>query len=92
MHGTEGSIFARGVMTQRPVGEVTLVTANGAEAVPFPADDLYAVAVDEFAAAVEGRGRPAADGVDGVKSLAVALAVRAAAVSGRRADVDYGGL
>ena len=92
VHGTEGSIFARGVMTQAPVGEIALVTAKGTEAVPFPGDDLYAVAVDEFLAAVEGRGRPAADGVDGVKSLAVALAVREAAASGRRCDVNYGGL
>ena len=43
------------------------------------------------AEAVAGRGRPAADGVDGVKSLAVALAVREAARTGRAVRVDYEG-
>jgi 1,5-anhydro-D-fructose reductase (1,5-anhydro-D-mannitol-forming) len=91
VHGTEGSIFARGVLTQRPVGEVELVTAEGREAVPLIHHNLYERAVRLFAEAVEGRGRPAADGRDGVASLAVALAVREAAASGRRVAVDYGG-
>jgi 1,5-anhydro-D-fructose reductase (1,5-anhydro-D-mannitol-forming) len=92
VHGTEGSVFATGVMTQRPVGEITLVTAAGREGMPFSPHDLYARGVAEFLAAVEGRGRPAADGRDGVKSLAVALAVREAARTGRRVAVDYGDL
>ncbi len=92
VHGSEGSIFATGVMTQAPVGEVTLVTAAGREAVPFSAHDLYAKGVAAFVAAVQGEGRPAATGEDGVKSLAVALAVREAAASGRRVTVGYGGV
>jgi len=91
VHGTEGSIFARGVMTQAPVGEVELVTAKGREAIPFPATDLYTTGVAEFVAAVAGKGRPAADGADGVKSLAVALAVKRAADTGARVAVDYAG-
>jgi 1,5-anhydro-D-fructose reductase (1,5-anhydro-D-mannitol-forming) len=91
VHGTEGSIFARGVMTQLPVGEITLVTAKGPEAVPFAAHDLYAFGVARFCEAVAGRGTPAATGWDGVKSLAVAAAVRAAAAAGARVIVDYGG-
>jgi 1,5-anhydro-D-fructose reductase (1,5-anhydro-D-mannitol-forming) len=47
--------------------------------------------VGEFLAAMAGRGRPAADGADGVKSLAVALAVREAARTGRRVAVQYEG-
>ena len=90
VHGTEGSIFARGVMTQNPVGEVELVTAAGREAIPFPDHDLYTQGLADFGAAVRGQGRPAADGRDGVKSLAVALAVRAAAQSGTRQSVSYG--
>jgi 1,5-anhydro-D-fructose reductase (1,5-anhydro-D-mannitol-forming) len=89
VHGTEGSIVARGVMTQHPVGEVELVTAAGRQAVSFPAHDLYDQAVADFAAAVQGKGRPAADGWDGVKSLAVALAVRKAAETGTRQTVEY---
>ncbi|OYW62565.1 MAG: fructose reductase [Rhodobacterales bacterium 12-65-15] len=90
VHGTEGSIFATGVMTQQPVGEVTLVTAAGRGTVPFPAHDLYAQAVADFLAAVSGRGQVAASGRDGVASLAVALAVREAARTGLRQLVDYG--
>jgi 1,5-anhydro-D-fructose reductase (1,5-anhydro-D-mannitol-forming) len=89
VHGTEGSIFARGVMTQQPVGQVTLVTAQGREAVPYPTHNLYAQAVADFLSAVEGRGRVAADGQDGIASLAVALAVRQAAATGTLQTVDY---
>jgi len=90
VHGTEGSIFATGVMTQAPVGEVALVTAKGREAVTYPRHDLYGQAVADFLAAVAGTGRPAADGQDGIASLAVALAVREAARTGARQVVSYG--
>lgn len=92
VHGTEGSIFARGVMTQQPVGQIELVTATGREFVPYSDHNLYVEAVRRFADAVAGQGQPAADGWDGVKSLAVALAVRDAATSGTRIHVNYGGL
>ena len=90
VHGTEGSIFARGVMTQQPVGEIEMVTARGREAVPFPPHNLYVQGVTDFLAAVAGHGAPAATGPDGVASLAVALAVRKAAQTGTRQQVDYG--
>ena len=90
VHGTTGSIFARGVMTQMPVGEVELVTAEGREGVPFSAHNLYVQGVTDFLAAVAGTGLPAASGADGVASLAVALAVREAARTGIRQVVDYG--
>ena len=90
VHGTEGSIYAHGVMTQQAVGEVELVTEAGREVVPTPPHNLYERAVRLFADAVEGQGRPAADGWDGVASLAVALAVRDAARNGARTRVDYG--
>lgn len=89
-HGTRGSIFARGVMTQQPVGTVELVTAAGRESISFSPHNLYVQAVSRFVEAINGRGTPAADGEDGVKSLAVAMAVKQAADSGRRQDVDYG--
>ena len=92
VHGTLGSIFARGVMTQAPMGEIELVTAAGREVVPYSGHNLYGEAVRRFADAVAGRGQPAADGRDGVKSLAVALAVRDAALSGTRCHVNYGGI
>ena len=81
-----------GVMTQAPVGEITLRTAKGEEPVPFETHDLYERAVRLFEAACRGEGRPSADGVDGIKSLAVAMAVRESAQTGRAVDVDYGGI
>jgi 1,5-anhydro-D-fructose reductase (1,5-anhydro-D-mannitol-forming) len=44
-----------------------------------------------FAEAVKGNGRPSADGVDGIKSLAVAIAVKKTATSGQSVRVEYGG-
>ena len=90
-HGTEGSIFARNVMTQEPIGDIHLVTAEGEVAVPFEGHNLYRRSLGLFTNAVAGSGGPSADGVDGVKSLAVALAVREAARSGTSVHVDYGG-
>lgn len=90
VHGDKGSTFARGVMTQMPVGEVELVTDAGRAAVPFPAHNLYVQGLRDFLAAVEGKGQPAATGWDGVASLAVALAVREAARTGVRQIVNYG--
>ncbi len=84
VHGDQGSIFARGVMTQLPVGEIELVTAAGREAVPYPTHILYVQGVSDFLSAIAGTGQPAATGHDGIASLAVALAVREAARSGQR--------
>mgnify|MGYP000657489840 CR=1 FL=1 len=92
IHATEGSIFAKGVMTQRPIGDVVLRSEAGEEALPFADHNLYARGLRLFVDAVRGEGRPAADGVDGVKSLAVAAAVAEAARTGRRTAVDYGGV
>lgn len=88
VHGTEGSIFARGVMTQLPVGEVELVTAQGREPVPYFPHNLYLQAVTDFLADTEGKGQPAATGEDGIASLAVALAVREAARTGQSQPVN----
>ena len=91
VHGSEGSIFASDVMTQQPVGEIELVTSSGREPISFSKHDLYTQGLADFAAAIRGEGQPAATGWDGVKSLAVAHAVRVSAGSGRREDIDYGG-
>lgn len=89
-HGTCGSITARHVMTQQPVGEIVLSRSDGTRVIPFKNHDLYTRSLGLFAEAIQGRGEPSATGRDGVKSLAVALAVKEAAVSGRRVTVDYG--
>ena len=89
VHGTEGSMVARNVMTQQPVGEIFLIDNEGHHPVPFSDHSLYGYALQHFCEAVSGKGRPAADGVDGIKSLAVALAVRRAAEEGCAVEVDY---
>jgi 1,5-anhydro-D-fructose reductase (1,5-anhydro-D-mannitol-forming) len=91
-HGTKGSIRASGVMTQRPIGQVTLTTEAGEEDVTFSDHNLYVRSVGMFTEAIAGKGSPSADGIDGIKSLAVASAVAEAATTGRRVAVDYGGV
>lgn len=92
VHGTQGSIVARNVMTQRPIGEISLTDEAGTRAVSFDDHNLYVRSMGMFAAALDGNGQPSASGLDGVKSLAVAAAVKQAATSGNPVPVDYGGL
>ena len=79
-------------MTQQPVGQIALRTDAGDEIVPFSDHNLYGRAVGLFVDACAGNGSPSATGEDGVKSLAVAAAVKKAATSGQRTTVDYGGI
>ncbi len=88
VHGTEGSILARDVMTQQPRGQVVLRRGDQEEMIdPGPHEDLYTRAVRLFNAAIRGEGKPAATGEDGVRSLAVALAVAESAATGRTVPV-----
>lgn len=89
IHGTEGSIFAKGVMGQDPDGEIEMVTAAGRKPVPFDNHNLYGESVRQFAEAVAGNGAPAATGLDGIKSLQVAMAVRTSARTGQRQTLKY---
>jgi 1,5-anhydro-D-fructose reductase (1,5-anhydro-D-mannitol-forming) len=87
IHGTEGSLYARDVMTQRPTGTVTLRRDGVEEVIPIEHENLYERSVRRFNAAIRGEGTPAATGDDGIRSLAVALAVRDSAASGRVVQV-----
>lgn len=89
VHGTKGSAFGRNVMTQQPVGEITLRNADGEKDISFSQHNLYERSVRLFAEAMDGAGSPAASGSDGVKSLAVAEAVKSAATTGQRTKVYY---
>ena len=75
IHGSDGSILGRDVMTQRPVGRVTLRNAQGETELSLDHENLYARALRAFVAAIHGEGPPSATGEDGVRSLATALAV-----------------
>jgi 1,5-anhydro-D-fructose reductase (1,5-anhydro-D-mannitol-forming) len=88
VHGSEGSIVARDVMTQEPTGSVLLRDASGERELDIPdRRDLYEVALEAFSRAVHEQTVPAVTGVDGVRALAVALAVQEAANSGRRVPI-----
>ncbi len=90
IHGSEGSLFAENVMTQQPVGDIYLQTASGRQHIPIEdPEDLYTHALRCFNSAIRGEGKPFATGDDGVKSLAIALAVRDAAATGQRITVQY---
>lgn len=75
VHGDAGSIVGRNVMTQQPVGEVLLRTADGERLVAVEHSNLYERGVAAFCSAMKGEGQPAATAEDGVRSLAVAAAV-----------------
>jgi 1,5-anhydro-D-fructose reductase (1,5-anhydro-D-mannitol-forming) len=91
VHGTEGSLFAEDVMTQRPIGRVSLRRADSVEAVPLdPPEDLYTRGVRCFTEAIHGRGEPSATAEDGIRSLAVGLAVLESTRTSRHVRVDYG--
>jgi 1,5-anhydro-D-fructose reductase (1,5-anhydro-D-mannitol-forming) len=89
VHGTEGSLIGRNCMSQHPVGEVILRNAKGESNLALDHFNLYAAVVRAFNDAIEGRGHVSASGEDGVRSLAVALAVLNAAKTGRRVTVSY---
>jgi 1,5-anhydro-D-fructose reductase (1,5-anhydro-D-mannitol-forming) len=89
VHGTEGSILARDVMTQEPRGEIVLRRGDVEETInPGPPEDLYTRSVRYFNAAVLDQGEPAATGEDGIRSLATALAVTESAATGRTVTID----
>jgi 1,5-anhydro-D-fructose reductase (1,5-anhydro-D-mannitol-forming) len=88
VHGAEGSLIGRNVMTQRAIGEVVLRNAEGERALPVEHENLYVRSLRRFHAAISGEGRPAATGDDGVRSLALALAAQKSARDGRRVTLD----
>ena len=90
VHGTEGSLIGRDVMTQKPIGTVTLRTAAGEEQLTTDPLNLYERALGNFHTAIAGQGAPSASGEDGIWSLATGLAVQQAARSGRATPIETG--
>jgi len=88
VHGSEGSLIATNVMTQKPVGSVWLRTADGEEELSFDREDLYTRSVRQFHAAIHGEGQPAATGEDGIWSLASAEAALQSSKTGRTVAID----
>lgn len=90
VHGAEGSIIARGVLAQDPVGEIDLVTHQGTTRIAFDTGAIYEQVVADFIDAVARQRPPAASGRDGLKSMQIAQAVRSAALTGQRKHITYG--
>jgi 1,5-anhydro-D-fructose reductase (1,5-anhydro-D-mannitol-forming) len=90
VHGTEGSLVGRNVMTQRPVGTVVLRNAEGEQELKLEPRNLYETALEKFHAAIFGKGSASATGEDGVWSLATGLAVVEAARTGGKVAVEAG--
>jgi 1,5-anhydro-D-fructose reductase (1,5-anhydro-D-mannitol-forming) len=90
IHGDEGSLVGRNVLWQRPEGEVELRRDGRIERLQLPDhDDLYETGIRAFHAAMAGTGQVRVSGEDGVRSLAVALAVKESAAIGRRVNVSH---
>ena len=90
VHGTDGSLVATDCMSQQPIGTVVLRRAEGEQALPLQQENLYERSLRNFHAAIAGTGTPSADGADGVRSLAVALATLKAAADGLETPIDPG--
>ena len=86
--GTEGALYAEGSLTQAGGGRLWLRDAAGEREIEVPAVDLYEVGFDAFVRACAGQGAPLATGVDGQRSMAVALAGLASAASGQSQQID----
>lgn len=87
--GTRGAIRATACMTGDPVGEVTVYDGHEGRAVDVgPRDDLYLTTTLAFERAVREGGSPIVSGVDGVRSLAAAVAAQQSLASGRIEPVE----
>jgi 1,5-anhydro-D-fructose reductase (1,5-anhydro-D-mannitol-forming) len=88
VHGSEGSLIAKDVMTQKPIGSLLLRTATGEEELSFDREDLYVRSLRQFHAPIGGEGQPSATGEDGVWSLTSAEAALQSARSGKSVAID----
>ncbi len=89
LHGSGGSIYGAGLLTQDPVGEIRL-RRDGVETAVVVGErpDLYQVGLSAFERAVGGDGLPNCTGEDGLASVAVALAAQRSARLRRTVDVS----
>jgi 1,5-anhydro-D-fructose reductase (1,5-anhydro-D-mannitol-forming) len=86
--GSDGTIESRASMVQDPVGTILVRDASGDRDVePEDRRDPYEINLAAFAAAIDAEGSPTATGLDGLRAIQVALAVREAAATGRRVSI-----
>jgi 1,5-anhydro-D-fructose reductase (1,5-anhydro-D-mannitol-forming) len=87
IHGTDGSIYGRGILDEAPTGQVFVRRGKEMSEVALQPVNLYESTIAQFNRAVRGMGTPAASGWDGAAALATALAIRRAAETGRSVEV-----
>jgi 1,5-anhydro-D-fructose reductase (1,5-anhydro-D-mannitol-forming) len=89
VHGSLGSIFAAGALNQESSGEVLIRRFDEVSAVPVEdRTDVYVVGLRAFDAAVAGGSAPLATGLDGLMSMAVALAALKSSAEHREVTLD----
>ena len=86
--GSAGSVRARDVMMPDSPGTVVLDTAQGETTLDLEHEPVYVRGVRLFIEAMRGDGEAPCTGRDGVRSLALALAIREAAATGARVPVE----
>ncbi len=90
LYGDAGVIQVQDAMADDPIASVTLTDVNGVRRVALGRrEGLYERSVRLFNDAVRGRGKPAATGEDGLRSLLVARAALEAAREPRPVRVEY---
>jgi 1,5-anhydro-D-fructose reductase (1,5-anhydro-D-mannitol-forming) len=88
LHGSDGSLIGRDVMTQQPKGDVYLRRNDTTEHIDIgPREGLYRRAVRKFNDAALNHSTPSASAADGVISLQVALAAAQSAATGQAVRV-----
>ena len=85
--GSEGFVRARNALMPDTRADVVLGSEAGRTTLDLEDEPVYERVVRLFNAAIRGDGEPACTGRDGVRSLALALAVREAAATGTRVAV-----
>ena len=75
VHGTAGSIVARGTIGQVAEGQAEVITADGTRALPYTPRDLYQAEIEAFGRAVRGEAPLEQTAEAGLRNL---LALRAA--------------
>ena len=87
IHGTMGSLYALDNTGASPEGTLRLRDADGDREVPLDHENLYARMVKSVVDAARGTGEVACSGEDGLRSLAVALAMLQSAETGRTIEL-----
>ena len=88
IHGSEASLFAKDVMTQEAIGTILLKRGEEEGFIELPnAHNLYEHAIQHFHTAMAGQGEPFVTAEDGIKSLAIALAVQESCELGKTVKV-----